>query len=71
MDLDLIESKFRLANSDVYKQLREFQLQHILELSNSAADPLLIKGMLKCVRDTDKWIDDFKEEKIKQKERNL
>ncbi len=64
-DLDLLTEKNNLITTPVYKRIRELQLNNIVELSNSQTDPLIIKGMLKNIYDTDKWENEFKLEKKK------
>lgn len=64
-DLDLLTEKNNLINTPVYKRIRELQLNNIVELANSQTDPLIIKGMLKNIYDTDKWENEFKLEKKK------
>lgn len=66
MGRDLISDKFSLVESVQYRAIRDFQLNHILSLANSAIDPLVIKGMLKNIADTDVWANEFKREKEKQ-----
>ena len=48
-----------LVTSITYKRIKELQLENILRLANSDAEPLLIKGMLKNIADTDKWENEF------------
>ena len=58
-NFDEILLKYELVSDENYKNLRSAQLNHIIELSNTQADPILIKGMLKLIHDTDKWAKDF------------
>ncbi len=67
-DLDLITEKNNLVNSPVYKRIRELQLNSIVEMANKQIDPLIIKGMLKNINDTDNWENDFKVTKKKNEE---
>lgn len=59
MDKDILIEKFDLVTSITYKRIKELQLENILRLANSDAEPLLIKGMLKNIADTDKWENEF------------
>ena len=59
MDRDILIEKFDLVTSITYKRIKELQLENILRLANSDAEPLLIKGMLKNIADTDKWENEF------------
>lgn len=59
MDKDILIEKFDLVTSSTYKRIKELQLENILRLANSDAEPLLIKGMLKNISDTDKWENEF------------
>lgn len=63
---DLLIEKRNIIISPTYKRLRDLQLQYILNLSNNSIDPLLVKGMLKLINDTDKWQDEYTREKSKQ-----
>lgn len=63
---DILTEKNNLANSAEYMRIREFQLNNIVNLSNGSIDPLILKGMLKGIKDTDEWAEDFKKEKNKQ-----
>lgn len=65
MDKDILIEKFNLVTSNTYKRVKELQLENILRLANSDAEPLLIKGMLKNIADTDKWENDLLNEKRK------
>ncbi|MBQ8636317.1 hypothetical protein IJX73_00850 [bacterium] len=62
MKNDVIAQKYNLLNSSEYQQIKIFQLENILRLANSDIEPLLIKGMLKNIADTDKWENDFFQE---------
>lgn len=63
MDKDILVEKFDLVDSPTYKQIKEFQLENILKLANSDIEPLVLKGMLKVIADTDKWKAEFLNEK--------
>ena len=64
--LEVIQKKFELVTSEEYKQIRDFQLKHILHVSSTGIDSQLIKGMLCNVYFTDQWEQDFYSEKEKQ-----
>lgn len=68
-DLKLIAKKYKLICSDEYKEIRKLQLDNILSLVNSSIEPLVIKGMLKTITDTDKWEAEFLAEKKKEKDK--
>lgn len=67
-NLNEILLKYELVSDKNYKNLRSAQLNHIIELSNTQADPILIKGMLKLIHDTDKWAKDFISAKKRKEE---
>ena len=56
---ELISKKLNLLKSKDYQEVRTLQLNYIVSLGNSSIDPLIIKGMLKLINDTDKWEDEF------------
>jgi len=64
---DILAEKYNLICSNQYKQIKKFQLENILKLANSDIEPLLLKGMLKNIADTDKWENEFLIEKNKAK----
>lgn len=66
MNRDILVEKFELVCSPIYKRIRELQLENILKLANSDIEPLVLKGMLKTIADTDKWDSEFKKEKLKK-----
>jgi len=68
-DLKIIADKYNLICSDEYQAVRKLQLEHILSLVNSSIEPLVIKGMLKTIADTDKWKAEFLAEKKKEKDK--
>jgi len=65
-DLKEIANKYKLLCSNEYQEIRKLQLEHILSLVNSSIEPLVIKGMLKIIADTDKWESEFLAEKNKK-----
>lgn len=56
---ELIAKKRNLLHSKDYQEIRTYQLNHIVSMGNSTVEPLVIKGMLKLINDTDKWEDEF------------
>lgn len=66
MNRDILVEKFDLVGSPAYKRIRELQLENILRLANSDIEPLVLKGMLKTIADTDKWETEFKKERLKK-----
>ena len=66
MNKDILLEKFDLVGSPAYKRIKELQLENILRLANSDIEPLVLKGMLKTIADTDKWETEFKKERLKK-----
>lgn len=66
MNKDILVEKFDLVGSPAYKRIKELQLENILRLANSDIEPLVLKGMLKTIADTDKWETEFKKERLKK-----
>ena len=59
--LAFLEKKKNLAKSDIWKEIREIQLNEIVKKSNGIADeqmPRLI-GMLQRIHETDGWVKDY------------
>lgn len=67
MNRDILVEKFDLVGSTAYKRIKELQLENILKLANSDIEPLVLKGMLKTIADTDKWETEFLSEQRKLK----
>ncbi len=67
MDRDILIEKFDLVGSSTYKRIKELQIENILRLANTDINPLIIKGMLKTIADTDKWENEFLAERKKLK----
>ncbi len=67
MNKNILVEKFDLITSPVYKRIKELQLENILRLANTDTNPLIIKGMLKSIADTDKWENEFLMEQRKLK----
>ena len=66
-DKDILVEKFNLVGSVEYQKIKKYQLENILKLANSDIEPLVLKGMLKTIADTDKWENEFWTEKKKLK----
>ena len=66
-DKDILVEKFNLLGSVEYQKIKNYQLENILKLANSDIEPLVLKGMLKTIADTDKWESEFWAEKRKLK----
>lgn len=60
---EILSEKLDLINSEIYSKIKSYQLENIVKLSNSDIDPLMLKGMLKVIFDTDKWRNEFINEK--------
>ncbi len=67
MNRYILIKKFNLIGSAEYKRIKELQLENILRLANSDIEPLVLKGMLKNIADTDKWETEFHTEQRKLK----
>lgn len=67
---EVLIHKNNLVTSSEYMEIRNFQLQHIVALSDSCIEPIILKGMLKLIHDTDKWSEDFLREKSR-KDKNV
>ena len=59
MNKELIAEKNRLIQTKEHKRVRELQLNDILQLSLGNTDPTEIKGMLKLIKLTDNWGNEF------------
>lgn len=55
MDREIMRRKYEIATSDVYKELRDFYLEHIINSSNSNLDDKHIRGMLLLINESDSW----------------
>lgn len=64
-DLDLLQKKAELIEGNDYKRIRQLQLERIVNLSNTQIDPVIFKGMVKMIYDTDQWKDDYTKAKKK------
>lgn len=63
---ELIILKNNLVNSQEWEQIRELQLNKIVELSTSNIEPLVIVGMLRNIANTDKWAKEYISRKEKE-----
>ena len=62
--MDILEKdklKHNLASSDIWKQIKQIELDKIMNLSSGITEPLIMKGMLRAINDIDNW-------KIQEKE---
>lgn len=66
MDKEILAEKYDLVDSDIYSKIKSYQLDNIVKLSNSDINPLILQGMLKVIADTEKWRNEFKNEKKKE-----
>lgn len=63
-ELDILKEKSELIESDEYKKIRSYQIEKIIDLSTSEIDEKELKGMLKLIKNTDNWLNDY-EKKLK------
>lgn len=66
MNKEILVEKYDLVDSDIYSKIKSYQLDNIVKLSNSDINPLILQGMLKLISDTEKWRNEFKNEKKKE-----
>lgn len=66
MNKEILVEKYDLVDSDIYSKIKSYQLDNIVKLSNSDINPLILQGMLKLIADTEKWRNEFKNEKKKE-----
>lgn len=67
MEKDILRSKYQLAKSKEWQLIKAYMFENIKNLSIGDTDSLVIKGMLKNIYDTDKWVRDF-EKVLKEEE---
>lgn len=60
MDRETIRKKYEIVTSDMYKELRDFYLEHIISSSNSNLDDKHIRGMLLLINESDSWEERYK-----------
>lgn len=61
--LQILKEKADLVKSAEYQKIRQYQIETIINLSTSDIDEKELKGMLKLIRKTDSWADEY-EKKI-------
>lgn len=66
---DTAIEKYNLIKSPEYQKIRAFQLNDIVSLAGKDTDPNILKGMLKCIANTDKWEKEFLNLKTKNEEK--
>ena len=52
---ELDKLKHSLASSDVWMQIKQIELDKIMRMSEELTDPLIIKGMLRTIKDIEDW----------------
>lgn len=62
-DIEILQEKADLIKSAQYKKIREYQLEKIVDLSSSDIDEKEIKGMLRLIKHTDSWLNDYENKK--------
>lgn len=65
-EIEILKEKANLVETSEYKKIRSYQVERIIDLSTSDIDEKEIKGMLKLIKSTDNWKNDF-EKKLKTK----
>ena len=66
MELEEIKERYDLVTSDIYKQIRNKQIDMIIDKAKNNYEPIEIRGMLKIIALTDQWEEDFLKEKAKR-----
>ena len=54
-DRELFQKRYEIVTTKTYKELRRLYQDVITELSGSAIDEKLLKGMLLLLRESDSW----------------
>lgn len=62
-DIEILQEKADLIKSAQYKKIREYQLEKIVDLSSSDVDEKELKGMLRLIKHTDSWLNDYENKK--------
>lgn len=62
-DIEILQEKADLIKSAQYKKIREHQLEKIVDLSSSDIDEKELKGMLRLIKHTDSWLNDYENKK--------
>lgn len=57
--LQILKEKSELVKSAEYQKIRQYQIETIVSLSNSDIDEKELKGMLKLIRKTDLWNEEY------------
>lgn len=65
VELETLKKKADLIKSAEYREIRQYQIEKIIDLSTSDIDEKELKGMLKIIKYTDNWADEY-ESKIKK-----
>lgn len=65
-ELEILKEKAELVSSVEYKKIRSYQIEKIIDLSTSEIDEKELKGMLKLIKTSDNWQNDY-EKKLKNK----
>lgn len=65
VELEILKKKADLIKSAEYREIRQYQIEKIIDLSTSDIDEKELKGMLKMIKHTDNWADEY-ESKIKK-----
>ncbi len=58
-EFNLKRDKYELVITDVYKRIKQEQLEMIISFARFDYDEKEIKGMLKLIAKTDEWENDF------------
>ena len=67
MEKDILRQKYQLAKSKEWQLIKSYMYENIKTLAVSDIDSDVIKGMLKNIYDTDKWVRGF-EKVLKEEE---
>lgn len=62
-DIEILQERADLIKSAQYKKIREYQLEKIVDLSSSDIDEKELKGMLRLIKHTDSWLNDYENKK--------
>ncbi len=52
---EINKEKHQLATSEVWKKIKQHELDAIVKLSGGVSEPLIIKGMLRVINDIEHW----------------
>lgn len=56
-ELKILKEKADLVQSDIYKKIRNYQIEKIITLTST--DPLEVRGMMKLIKHTDSWLEEY------------